>query len=160
MRKFTIAPVTHSTPTHHHTTATGVASPCLQAQPLSTWSHPRHDLPSAHSDGFRAAPVYLRIHCSLLLVFLLTSRTATRPITVFSHAHFSFHPSPPLRVFCFIPALLTFRRVRLLTLRFDNLRRPIVELQVLRLYIYRASVSANVSSFPSRFFLIFACRFA
>jgi len=44
---------------------------CPQVQPPSTWSHPRHNLPSMHSDRFCAVPVYLSIHCSPLLAFIL-----------------------------------------------------------------------------------------
>jgi len=44
---------------------------CPQVQPLSMWSHPRRDLPSVHSDGFRAVPVYSSTNCSLLLAFIL-----------------------------------------------------------------------------------------
>ena len=43
---------------------------CPQAQPSSMWSHPRRDLPSAHSDGFRVVPVYSFTYCSLLLACL------------------------------------------------------------------------------------------
>jgi len=64
---FAIAPVTHSTPTHH----TGTASPLSSRRTPSTWSHPRRDLSSAYTDGFRAVPVYSLVHCSLLSEILL-----------------------------------------------------------------------------------------
>ena len=37
----------------------------------STRSHPRRELPSVHSDGFRAVPVYSSTHCSPFLVIIL-----------------------------------------------------------------------------------------
>jgi len=129
---FAIAPVTHSSPMHHSHTHSKVFvfkmnchRCCLTFNAIS--------LPHT-AIGF----IWLRLTCSPIVPpFWHSCYTdfGTHFSSLFglhscfdlSYAYFSFHLSPSLRVLLFVPALLIFRCVHFLTLRFDVLGRPLID---------------------------------